>query len=480
MLSILPLSILALVLSHDVSATPAPQQEPRGFSMNLRRRVRAPRSAEEVGVWAKSQREGLIAKYSGKPAASKRSTGTNLLVNQGGDASFYGSLAIGTPAVSYDVILDTGSADLWLAGKSCNQGCSNVPTFDPSSSSTFTNSSTSFSVQYGSGAAVGSLGSDRVQMAGFVVSNQVFAVCDAVTDQLLTSPVSGLLGLGWQAIASSGAEPFAQTLGTGSSWDSQLMAFQLTRFHNQSQAQEEEAGGSFSMGFTNTSLYTGEIEYINIPTTPSYWILPITTLTVQGNAVSIPSGENSYAAIDTGTTLVGGPPDQIAAVFAQIPDSQPGTGNFDGYYLYPCSTTVTVTLSFGGSTWAVSPADFLLQKADTAGQTCVGSFFALTTGDSAPPWIVGDTFLKNVYSVFRFSPPSVGFAQLSATALAMNGDLDLAVPTPTIGSVAAEATAGSSGGRANSVPSAATTTTVPRVLLHLVPVVVMLVVGLCW
>ena len=43
--------------------------------------------------------------------------------------------------------------------------------------------------------------------------------------------------------------------------------------------------------------------------------------------------------------------------------------------------------------------------------TCVGGFFALdTSGTSAPPWIVGDTFLKNVYSVFRASPPSVGFA----------------------------------------------------------------------
>ena len=31
--------------------------------------------------------------------------------------------------------------------------------------------------------------------------------------------------------------------------------------------------------------------------------------------------------------------------------------------------------------------------------------------DGIPSWIIGDTFLKNVYSVFRFSdPPAVGFA----------------------------------------------------------------------
>lgn len=28
-------------------------------------------------------------------------------------------------------------------------------------------------------------------------------------------------------------------------------------------------------------------------------------------------------------------------------------------------------------------------------------------------WILGDVFLKNVYSVFRFNPSSIGFATLS-------------------------------------------------------------------
>ena len=77
--------------------------------------------------------------------------------------------------------------------------------------------------------------------------------------------------------------------------------------------------------------------------------------------------------------------------------------------------------------------------------TCVGGFFALdTSGTSAPAWIVGDTFLKNVYSVFRASPPSVGFAQLSETALAMNGVTGPA-PSPTIGEIAATVTGSTAG-----------------------------------
>jgi cathepsin D len=48
----------------------------------------------------------------------------------------------------------------------------------------------------------------------------------------------------------------------------------------------------------------------------------------------MPSGQDAYAAIDTGTTLIGGPSEYIAAIFAQIPGSQAGTGNFQNYYTY--------------------------------------------------------------------------------------------------------------------------------------------------
>ncbi|KAF7308806.1 Aspartic peptidase A1 [Mycena kentingensis (nom. inval.)] len=436
MLSTLPLPIIALLLSNVLASPTTPQ--PNGFSMPLRRRAIHARTIDDFGAWAKSHRAGLQAKYGG--ASAKRSTGTNLVTNQGADSSYYGSLAIGTPAVSFDVILDTGSADLWVAGSSCTQGCSGVPTFDSSASSTFVNSSTDFEITYGSGAAAGVLATDTVQMAGFSVARQTFAVANQVTSGLLNDPVSGLLGLAFQRIASSGATPFWETLASGGSWDSALMAFHLTRFLNQSRASNEEFGGSFTMGFVNESLYTGEIEYIDMPTSNSYWILPITALTVNGNSVTVPSGSDSYAAIDTGTTLVGGPEEEIAAIYAQIPNSQAGSGDYDGYYLYPCDTDVTVTISYGGQAWSISPADFELQQVSRG--TCVGSFFTLSTGASAPSWIIGDTFLKNVYSVFRYEPASIGFAALSDTALAMNGNINLAAPSATIGSVAAEATAG--------------------------------------
>ena len=163
--------------------------------------------------------------------------------------------------------------------------------------------------------------------------------------------------------------------------------------------------------------------------------------------------------------LIGGPDAQVAALYAQIPNTVAGTGNYEGYYLYrallllpyycvltpkkmvsmACSPSVNVAFSFGGQSWSISPVDFKLTQI-SSGQ-CVGSIFVFAGSSNGPGWIIGDTFLKNVYSVFRANPASVGFAALAPgvqSSVTENG-----VPTPTIGSVSVSVTGSSSGsGRA--------------------------------
>lgn len=56
------------------------------------------------------------------------------------------------------------------------------------------------------------------------------------------------MGLGWQALSSSGATPFWQSLYEANSLNEPLMAFYLTRFVNQTSAQDLEPGGVFTLG----------------------------------------------------------------------------------------------------------------------------------------------------------------------------------------------------------------------------------------
>jgi len=371
-----------------------------------------------------------MTKY-GSSAIAKRATGVNDIVNLNSDSTYYGSLAIGTPHSPFNVILDTGSSDLWLAGTQC-VNCFGVPKFNPEQSSTFSNLSSSFSIKYGSGSADGFLAADTVEMAGFEIQQQPFAVVGDVSEGLLQEDISGLLGLAWSTIAESGKTPFVEALAQQQdTLDQPLFSFFLTRFLDVETDSDnpEQFGGQFAIGFANESLFDGAIDFVPIPSgQESFWTLPLLNLEVQGNAVAVPTSEQ-YAAIDTGTTLVGGPSDVIASIFANVPGSQVGTGDLEGFYEYPCDTSVTVFLDFGGAqSWGVSPADFELMRVDDT--NCVGAFFDIDfgSGNSGPSWIVGDTFLKNVYSVFRFDPPSVGFAQLSSYA---NGLSQLSTPLPT-------------------------------------------------
>ena len=159
-------------------------------------------------------------------------------------------------------------------------------------------------------------------------------------------------------------------------------------------------------------------------------------MTVQGITIPVASG-SSLAAIDTGTSLIGGPSAVVKAIYKAIPGSHTFQ-NMEGFYsfrtslrsnfnfsgvlmtLAACMTTVSITLAFGGKPWPINPVD--LSIAQLPNGDCVGAIFDLSGGSvipaGTPSWVVGDAFLKNVYSVFRESPPSVGFAALSALAKA--------------------------------------------------------------
>lgn len=64
--------------------------------------------------------------------------GEEQLIDVGRDASYTGTVNVGTPGQDFEVIMDTGSSDLWLADYQCQSStCSGVKKFDESSSSTF-------------------------------------------------------------------------------------------------------------------------------------------------------------------------------------------------------------------------------------------------------------------------------------------------------------------------------------------------------
>ncbi|CCO31341.1 Aspartic protease [Rhizoctonia solani AG-1 IB] len=342
---------------------------------------------------------------------------------------------VGTPPTSYGVALDTGSSDLWFQSEAC-VGCEGAKI--KTTSSTLQQTGRPFSIRYGSGAVQGTIVSDHVEMGGFAVENQVMGMVTQTSGVLLNGNSAGLYGLAFQRLSNTESIPFWEALVTSGRWSQPLMSFWMTRFTNVSTLRDEEYGGEFRMGGLNASLYTGEIEYNEMPSTiKAYWSIPLRQITVNGGSpMTITNlGVTSLAAIDTGTSLIGGPPDLVAEIYRQIPNARKGTGSLDRYWVYPCNQEVNVAFNFGGRTWPIESVDFKLTT--TNPNVCVGAIFDVSMGGlgnpDVPQWIVGDAFLKNVYSIFRYEPPSVGFAQLSAYAggSLVQQPIPTSAPTPT-------------------------------------------------
>ncbi|KAF8869555.1 aspartic peptidase domain-containing protein [Infundibulicybe gibba] len=326
------------------------------------------------------------------------------IVNQGRDLAYYGTISIGTPPQKLSVILDTGSPDLWVVGGECRTCDPTVPLFDPSSSISFK--------------SVGRRANIRYEAAG-------------VTGQMATdTPVSGIMGLAFNDIAGT-HRTFLQAMALSGQLPALEMSFWLSRFRDDPYASNNEPGGIFTLGGTNSTLFQGNIDFVDMVTSSqrpnTYWMLSMTSITVQEKLIPIASGQSALSSIDTGTSFIAGPGEDVSAIWSAVPGSQP-VPNKPGFWAFPCATRVSIKLSFGGELWPIDPVDMNLGRlpGSRLSSLCLGAIFDIGMGKDTtrrlgdPSWIIGDTFLKNVYSVFRVTPPSVGFAQLAQLSAAMD------------------------------------------------------------
>lgn len=173
-------------------------------------------------------------------------------------------------------------------------------------------------------------------------------------------------------------------------------SFAMTRFINVTGAAATiEPGGLFTLGTLNASLFTGSINFVPVPQNlESYWLVQMDALRVNGTSIDLSTEATMNVAIDTGTTLIGGPPTQVQALYAGIPGSSRASGNYQGklagawygphaliadvagYYTYPCNATVNLTFTFGGLNYPMSSQDFNL-GAFGPNATCLGAVFEL-------------------------------------------------------------------------------------------------------
>ncbi|KAI0688123.1 acid protease [Cytidiella melzeri] len=414
-------SLITVALALMASATPVARDQ--GISINLAKRSSLTKEdgtfdheaaiLHNIHIHNKYQRNlrALQANTGGLPkdfqikefrtvpdSLQKRATGSESLTDEEDDEEWAGKISVGTPAQSFLIDFDTGSSDLWIPSSSCTSStCSSKSKYKASSSSTSAKKSGTFSIEYGDGSTVsGPIYTDTVTVAGLTATGQYFSPVTTLSSSFSDDPIDGILGLAFPSLSNLGENPFFNTLISEGKVTSGVFGFKLA-----------STGSTLFLGGTDTSKYTGSIEYHSVDTSTGFW-QATGAKAVVGSSAAV---SNFDTVIDSGTTIIYGPPSAVKTFYSKIEGSKVYDES-EGYYEYPCSTTESVGFSWGGKTWTVSAKNFNLGSAGSSGQ-CVGAIAGQDIGLGESTWLLGDSFMKNVYTAFSFDEDAVGFAALA-------------------------------------------------------------------
>merc|ERR1719356_1218581 len=297
------------------------------------------------------------------------------------DAEYFGEVNIGSPAQKFTVIYDTGSSNLWVPSKGCTNCKPNSPSYDSSTSSTFTKDGQSFALQYGTGSCNGFISQDNVGMGGLTISDFKFGeVTTEAKDVFGAAPFDGILGMGVpKAAVDQVPLPMDQLVAQGKVQHN-MFAFYL--------ASGGKTGSTLSLGGVDPAFQAEDFTYVSISMAGKllpYWLISASDIKVGGqSSSSCGAFVGCQMVVDTGTSVLAGPPKAV--------DSLP-----------------KIAITFGSKDFELGPDFYVIRGADDSGkEQCMLGIQGINAG--APIWILGDPFLRKYYTVWDAEQQRVGFA----------------------------------------------------------------------
>lgn len=311
----------------------------------------------------------------------------------------YTNISLGTPAQPYQVVLDTGSADLWVPsntalGQSCSGStCAVVPGgYNGALSSTYTFLNSDFNNMYIGASSTGEWVTDALQVGGITLANFQFGVANSVQS------ATGFFGVSFRE----------QEGQNGNMYPNFPQALKDQGYIDKSQFSLFFDGpnsvlGTFLLGGIDHAKFSGELFWNQVPA-------PANGASIGLEGVDGVNVSSMYA-LDSGsqfTYLEDG-------LFGQVTKNLK-LGQVDGtwgLHSIDCDAKVSVVFSFQTGNITADAESLVLPASQLSGDTTSkGCYFGITSTEySEGQNLLGDTFLRNAYVVYDLQDYKIGLAQ---------------------------------------------------------------------
>jgi len=347
------------------------------------------------------------------------------------DAEYLGNINIGTPSQQFQMVFDTGSANLWVVSGHVTGAPSSMPTFAPDKSTTFKPSNIPFQIAYGSGSVLGQFAYDKCDVGGLATSTKfefgLVTYAPGGTDFFKILRGSGIVGLAFQEISNSNVPTFLDTLFQEKIINSRTFSIYLST--------EGGEGSEITIGGSNMEHAIESFHFIPL-LGKNFWLVGVTELYLSGpNSFTLSLCDSGCLAIvDSGTSFLGIPARIYRSVIEAITSNNQclaiegavfckATSNMTETY-----PTISINLynnqnpagMISKTTFSLLPVNYMFPSFhDSTGNLyCYVGMQAVPAENWAKGYdvyVLGTTFLKTYYALFDMDNGQVGFARAIGT-----------------------------------------------------------------
>ncbi|KAJ7183167.1 aspartic peptidase domain-containing protein [Mycena filopes] len=298
-------------------------------------------------------------------------------------------IRLGTPPKCFRVLIDSGSANLWVGGDNCkgdDGGDCGKHRFLGHESTTFRDTGREWYLNYGTGSVAGHLVTDRVEFASLTLKNHTFGVTRNESYQFTQNniPLDGVLGCAKPSLSVQQTPTLLNSLHSAGLIAHRILSYKISR------KADEQNDGEITIGGMDPSKYQARslvrLQNVN---TAGFWGAKLGAVHVNGQDVGL---VGRSCVFDTGATLLMAQKSDIEAIHSLISGAK-FNNDLDAWTM-PCNTTESVSLFFGGRPFTIDSRDLTYLPTNTTGM-CIS---AIAEGGVKPDtWLCGGTFLKNVF-----------------------------------------------------------------------------------